>query len=314
MTRYLLARTVGAFVTLFCVSALAFFATALAPGNPAAVLLGNRATAERMAAVTHRLGLDKPLPVRYAIWLKDVLGGNLGTSNLSFKPVSDLIMSALPATLELAALSLLLAVVIAIPLGLLLAQSRRRWWARPLSAVVTLGISVPGFWVGLLLIALFSLTLRLLPSGGFVPLDRSLSGNLRSMVLPTVTLAVYLIPPLVRFVRLTAISVLGEDYVDTARAKGATASSILFRHVAPNTLIATLTFVGLQLGVLISGAIVVEIIFSIPGIGRLGMNAVLNRDYPVIQGVVLLAAAGYVLVNLVIDLLYAVIDPRIRRG
>jgi peptide/nickel transport system permease protein len=312
MAIYLLVRILGGVVTLFCVSALAFFATALAPGNPAAVLLGNLATPERIAAVTEQMGLDKPLPIRYAIWLKEMLQGNLGTSNLSFKPVNDLVLAALPPTLELAALSLLLAVVIAIPMGLILAQNRDRWWTRPLSGLVTLGISVPGFWVGLLLIVVFSMTLKLLPSGGYVPMSRSVSGNLRAMILPVLTLAIYLIPSLVRFVRVTAANVLREDYIDTARAKGAGAWRILLQHVAPNTLIPTITYIGLQLGVLISGAIVIEIIFSIPGLGRLGMNAVLNRDYPVIQGVVLLAATGYVVVNLLIDLAYSLIDPRIR--
>jgi len=312
MAIYMLGRIIGGLLTLLCVSALAFFATALAPGNPAAVLLGNMATPERVAAITKLMGLDQPLPMRYAVWLRETLQGNLGTSNLSFRPVNDLVLAALPATLELAIASLVLAVVIAIPLGLVLAQRRDRWWTRPISGIVTLGISVPGFWVGLLLIVLFSVTLKLLPSGGFVPLGRSLSGNLRSMVLPTLTLAIYLIPSLVRFVRVTAVSVLREDYIDTARAKGVGPTAILLRHVAPNTLITTITYIGLQLGVLISGAIVVEIIFAIPGLGRLGLNAVLNRDYPVIQGVVLLAAAGYVVVNLAIDLTYALIDPRVR--
>lgn len=312
MGQFLLGRIVGGLVTLVCVSALAFFATALAPGNPAAVLLGNMATPERIEAVTRQMGLDQPLPVRYGIWLRETLAGNLGTSNLSFKPVHELLAAAIPATLELALLSLVLAVIVAIPLGLLLAQNRDRWWSRPISALVTLGISVPGFWVGLLLIVLFSQTFKLLPSGGYVPVAKSLSGNLRSMVLPVLTLAIYLIPALVRFVRVTAIGVLREEYVDTARSKGLHPAAILLRHVAPNTLITTITYIGLQLGVLISGAIVVEIVFSIPGIGRLGMNAVLNRDYPVIQGVVLLAATGYVVVNLIVDLTYAMVDPRVR--
>jgi peptide/nickel transport system permease protein len=312
MGQFLIGRIAGGVLTLFCVSALAFFATALAPGNPAAVLLGNMATPERIEAVTRQMGLDQPLPVRYGIWLRETLSGNLGTSNLSFKPVNELLAAAIPATLELAILSLLLAVAVAIPLGLILAQNRNSWWSRPFSALVTLGISVPGFWVGLLLIVVFSLTLKLLPSGGFVPMTKSLEGNLRAMVLPVLTLAIYLVPSLVRFVRVTAISVLREDYIDTARAKGLNPIAILIRHVAPNTLITTITYIGLQLGVLISGAIVVEIVFSIPGLGRLGMNAVLNRDYPVIQGVVLLAATGYVLVNLLIDMTYALIDPRVR--
>ncbi|MBN9023665.1 MAG: ABC transporter permease, partial [Rhizobiales bacterium] len=177
----------------------------------------------------------------------------------------------------------------------------------PASSLITLGISVPGFWVGLMLIVFFSVTLKLLPSGGYIPPTKDLLGNLRSLVLPVTTLAIYLIPSLVRFVRVTAIGVLREDYVDTALAKGLRPSAILFRHVAPNTLLTTITFIGLQLGVLISGAVVVELIFSIPGLGRLGLNAVLNRDYPVVQGVVLVAATGYVGVNLLIDMTYALI-------
>lgn len=312
MAGFLFGRIVGGVFTLFCVSALAFFATALAPGNPAAVLLGNMATPERVEAVTRQMGLDKPLPVRYAMWLRETVQGNLGTSNLSFKPVNDLLLAALPPTLQLAFASLLLAVVIALPLGLMLAQNERKWWTRPTTALVTLGVSVPGFWVGLLLIITFSVWLKLLPSAGYVPLSKSVSGNLRSMVLPVVTLAIYLVPPLTRFVRITALEVLREAYIDTARAKGIHPLAILLRHVAPNTLLTTITYIGLQLGVLISGAIIVEVIFSIPGLGRLGMNAVLNRDYPVIQGVVLVAACGYVVVNLVIDMAYAFIDPRVR--
>lgn len=312
MATFLFGRVLGGLATLFCVSALAFFATALAPGNPAAVLLGNMAAPERVEAVTRQMGLDRPLPVRYLVWLRETLQGNLGTSSLSFKSVNELLLAALPPTLELALASLTVAIVVALPLGLLLAQNERRWWSRPTSALITVGISVPGFWVGLLLIITFSVWLKLLPSAGYVPMSRSLWGNLRSMVLPTATLAIYLIPPLVRFVRVTALDVLREPYIDTARAKGVKPLSILLRHVAPNTLITTITYIGLQLGVLISGAIVVEVIFSIPGIGRLGMNAVLNRDYPVIQGVVLVAACGYVLVNLAIDLAYAFLDPRVR--
>lgn len=312
MAGFLFGRIVGGVFTLFCVSALAFFATALAPGNPAAVLLGNMATPERVEAVTRQMGLDKPLPVRYAMWLRETVQGNLGTSNLSFKPVNDLLLAALPPTLQLAFASLLLAVAIALPLGLMLAQNERKWWTRPTTALVTLGVSVPGFWIGLLLIITFSVWLKLLPSAGYVPLSKSVSGNLRSMVLPVVTLAIYLVPPLTRFVRITALEVLREAYIDTARAKGIHPLAILLSHVAPNTLLTTITYIGLQLGVLISGAIIVEVIFSIPGLGRLGMNAVLNRDYPVIQGVVLVAACGYVVVNLVIDMAYAFIDPRVR--
>jgi len=312
MAGYIFGRVIGGLITLLCVSALAFFATALAPGNPAAVLLGNMATPERVEAINKLMGLDQPLLVRYGVWLREVLQGNLGNSNLSFRPVLGLIGAALPATLELAALSLVVAVLISIPLGLLMAHKHNSWWMRPLSGFVTLGISVPGFWVGLLLIVIFSVWLHLLPSGGFVPLTRNLGGNLRSLILPTLTLVIYLTPSLVRFVRVAAAAVLREDYVDTARAKGAGIGRIMLRHVAPNTLISTITYIGLQLGLLISGTIIIEVIFAIPGIGRLGMSAVLNRDYPVIQGVVLVAATGYVVVNLLVDLAYSLIDPRVR--
>jgi peptide/nickel transport system permease protein len=312
MLGYLAGRLAGAVLTLACVSALAFFATALAPGSPASVLLGNMATPERVAAVEKQLGLDQPLPTRYVLWLGQTVQGNLGTSNLSFRPVTDLVAAALPVTLELATLSLVLAVLTGVPAGLVLAQQRERCWTKYAIAAITLGVSVPGFWVGLLLILAFSVGLRMLPSGGYVSFARSPWENLRHMVLPAVSLAIYLAPALVRFVRVAAQAVLREEYIDTARAKGIGAARVLFRHVAPNTLIVTLTYIGLQLGVLISGAIVIEVIFALPGIGRLGMSAVLNRDYPVIQGVVLLAATAYVLVNLLVDLAYGLIDPRVR--
>jgi peptide/nickel transport system permease protein len=311
MLRYLVRRLAGALFTLLLVSALAFFATALAPGNPASVLLGNMATPERVAAVSRQFGLDKPLPTRYLLWLNQTLHGNLGTSNLSFQPVASLLGSALPVTLELAALSLALAVLVAFPAGLALAQQRERRWTKFTMAAITLGISVPGFWVGLLLIVVFAVELRVLPSGGYVSLSEDPLGNLRCMVLPTLSLAIYLIPALVRFVRVEAQGVFREEYIDTARSKGVSARRLLLRHVGPNTLVVTLTYIGLQLGVLISGAIVIEVIFALPGIGRLGLTAVMNRDYPVVQGVVLVAAVGYVVVNLLVDLAYGLIDPRI---
>ena len=312
MLRHLARRLAGALIALLCVTTLAFFATALAPGSPASVLRGNMATPERVAAVSRQLGLDKPLPTRYLLWLEQTAQGNLGTSNLSFQPVADLLGAALPVTLELAFLSLALSVLVAFPAGLLLAQHRHRMWTRPAMAAITLGVSVPGFWVGLILIVAFAVKLRLLPSGGYVAFSRDPLANLRHMVLPTVSLAIYLAPALVRFVRVAAQMVLREEYIDTARSKGISPARVLLHHVAPNTLVVTLTYIGLQLGVLISGAIVIEVIFALPGIGRLGMSAVLNRDYPVIQGVVLVAATAYVAVNFLVDIAYGLIDPRIR--
>lgn len=312
MGRYLIGRLTGAAIALLGVSTLAFFATALAPGNPAAVLLGTMATPERVAVVSKQLGLDKPLPFRYVRWLEEAILGNLGTSNINLKPVTSLLADALPITLELAAISLFLAVLTGMPAGLFLAQRNDRRWARPVLACITLGVSVPGFWVGLMLIIFFAVGLGVLPSGGYMPVTEGLVLNLKHMALPALTLSIYLTPALVRFVRVTALRILREDYIKTARSKGISGNRILLYHVAPNTLIPTLTYIGLQLGVLVSGAIVIEVVFALPGLGRLGLNAVLNRDYPVIQGVVLVVASGYVIANLLVDLAYGFVDPRVR--
>ena|SRR5579883_32245 len=312
MMRYLVQRFVSALVVLLGVSVLSFMTTALIPGNPAEVLLGTEATPERLAAATHELGLDQPLWVRYGLWLQHILRGDLGISTLSQQPVASLLGTALPVTLELTLFSLLLAVAFALPVGPWIGVHSRRWWTRPLMFTITLGISVPGFWVGLMLIVLFAVKLNLLPPGGYVPFVDDPLGNLRYMLLPAVTLSLYLAPPLVRFLRSSSIGVLREDYVKTARSKGLSGRRVLFRHVVPNALIPALTYLGLQLGVLISGAIVTEVIFALPGMGSLGLHSILDRDYPVVQGVVLVIAAGYVVANMLIDLAYTLVDPRVR--
>ncbi len=314
MARFVIGRTTGALITLLVISVLCFFTIAMVPGNPAEVMLGTYATPERLAAVQHEFGLDRPLVVRYGYWLKETVQGNLGESVLSHQPVTKLLADALPVTLELTGLALLLAIVFALPVGLRLATNRDRWWARPAMFGITLGISVPGFWVGLMLIEIFAVTWGILPAGGYVPFRDDPVGNIKSMILPSITLSLYLGPPLVRFVRSTAVGVLHEDFIKTARTKGISDRAILNRHVKPNALIPTVTFLGLQLGALISGAIVTEVIFSLPGMGRLGLNAILSRDYPVVLGVVLVVAMGYVLVNLLVDLSYGLIDPRVRAG
>lgn len=312
MALYLLRRLTSSLVTLLGVSVLAFFTTALVPGNPAEVLLGTEATPARLAAVTHEFGLDKPIWVRYLLWLEHVLRGDFGISTLSQQPVASLLTNALPVTLELSFFSLFLATAFALPVGLWLGDKNRHWWTRPIMFVITIGVSVPGFWVGLMMIVIFAVKLGVLPPGGYVPFTEDPAGNLQHMILPSVTLALYLTPPLVRFLRSTVVSVLRDDYIKTARAKGISGNRVLFRHIAPNSLIPTITYVGLQVGVLISGAIVTEVIFALPGMGSLGLNAILNRDYPVVQGVVLVVAAGYVLANVIVDMAYTVIDPRVR--
>jgi peptide/nickel transport system permease protein len=208
----------------------------------------------------------------------------------------------------------IVSVLVAVTLGLLLAEAAEKWWSRPVMGLLGLGISVPGFVVGILLIIAFAVEVHVLPSGGYVSFASSPIENLKDMVLPTVTLSVYVAPALTRFVRARSVEVLREEYIDVARSKGMSRRRLLLLHVAPNTAVMSLTYLGLQVGALLSGAIVTEVIFSLPGMGATGLNALLNRDYPIVQGVVLLVGAGYVIVNLVVDLVYGVVDPRIRRG
>jgi peptide/nickel transport system permease protein len=309
---YLLRRIASALLALLGISLLAFCTTALVPGNPAEVLLGTEATPDRVRALTHSLGLDKPLPDRYFYWLRSALHGDLGASTLSHQAVTTLLLSSLKVTFELTLLSALLALLVAIPLGLLLGSRNDRWWTPHVMFGVTIGMSVPGFVTGLILIIVFSVRLGWFPAGGFVPFTVDPLENLRHMVLPAVALALWLAPPLARFLRATTVGVMREEYVMTATAKGMSNRRLLARHVAPNAGIPMITYFGLQLGTLIGGAIVTEVIFALPGMGRLGLNSILDRDYPVVQGVVLVVAAGYIVVNLAIDLLYGVIDPRVR--
>jgi peptide/nickel transport system permease protein len=309
---YLFRRLVSAFFALIGVSILAFCTTALVPGNPADVLLGTYASPERVREVTHALGLDKPLPERYLYWIRDALQGKLGESTLSHQPVTSLVFDSLRVTFELSLVATILALLIAVPLGLFIGSRSNRWWTPHAMFGVTIGMSVPGFVTGLVLIIVFSVKLGWFPPGGYVPISSDPIGNFRSMVLPAVTLALWLAPPLTRFLRATTVGVMREDYVTTARSKGMSNRRLLARHVAPNAGIPMITYLGLQLGTLIGGAIVTEVIFALPGMGRLGLNAILDRDYPVVQGVVLVVAAGYIAVNLLIDLLYGVIDPRVR--
>lgn len=312
MISYLLRRILSALLALFGVSILAFCTTALVPGNPADVLLGTYASPERVREITHQLGLDQPLPVRYYHWLSEALHGSLGESTLSHQAITTLVGDAVRVTLELAALSSFLAVIVAVPIGLVIGSKNDRRWTRHVMFVLTIGMSVPGFVTGLILIIIFSVDLGWFPPGGYVPFTVDPVENLRSMVLPSVTLALWLAPPLARFLRATTVGVMREDYMTTAKSKGMSDRRLLARHVSPNAGIPMITYFGLQLGTLISGAIVTEVIFALPGMGRLGLNAILDRDYPVVQGVVIIVAGGYIVVNLAIDILYGIIDPRVR--
>lgn len=312
MGAYLIRRLLGLIPVLLVISVVTFLTTALVRGDAASVLLGPTATPERAAEVRQRFGLDQPLPIRYAKWLGQVVQGDLGNSILNRQSVTSLVGSALRVTLQQIVLAMAMAAVIALLVGIIAATFRGTWVDRLLMGFALIGTSVPTFWLGLLLIYIFSVRYKLLPPSGFVPFSEDPIGNLRSMVLPTVALGIYLAGPLARFVRSSLIETLQSQFVMTARAKGLDEQSVMRGHALKNALIPSVTFAGLQVGGLLGGAIVTEIVFSLPGTGSLALNGILNRDFPVVQGVVLVVACGYVLINIGIDLIYVLLDPRIK--
>jgi peptide/nickel transport system permease protein len=308
---YLIRRLLGLIPVLLFISVVTFLTTALVRGDAASVLLGPTATPERTAEVRKRFGLDQPLPIRYAKWMGQVVQGDLGSSILNRQSVTSLVGSALRVTLEQIVFAMLIAAVIALLVGITAALWRDTWVDRLLMGFALIGTSVPTFWLGLMLIYVFSVRWKLLPPSGFVPFSQDPVANLRSMVLPAFALGVYLAGPLARFIRSSLIEVLQTQYVTTARAKGLAERRVVRGHALKNALIPTVTFAGLQVGGLIGGAIVTEVVFALPGTGSLALNGILNRDFPVIQGVVLAVACGYVLINIGVDLVYVLLDPRI---
>ena len=312
MGAYLTRRVLGLVPVLLFISVVTFLTTALVRGDAASVLLGSTATPERVAEVRKRFGLDQPLPVRYVKWLGQVLQGDLGHSILNRQSVTSLVGSALRVTLEQIVLAMLIAGVIALTVGIAAAVFRGTWVDRLLMSFALVGASVPTFWLGLVLIYVFSVRWKLLPPSGFVPFTQDPIANLRAMVLPSFALGIYLAGPLARFIRSGLIETLQAQFVTTARAKGLGESNVMRGHALKNALIPTVTFVGLQVGGLVSGAIVTEVVFSLPGTGSLALNGILNRDFPVVQGVVLVVACGYVLINIGVDIVYVLLDPRIK--
>jgi peptide/nickel transport system permease protein len=296
---------------LLVISIVTFLTTALIRGDAASVLLGPTATPERVAEVRQRFGLDQPLPVRYVRWMGQVVQGDLGNSVLNKQPVTSLVASALRVTLQQIVMAMLLAVVIALAVGITAALFRGTWVDQLLMGFALIGTSVPTFWLGLLLIYVFAVRYQILPPSGFVPFTENPVANLRSLLMPSFALGVYLAGPLARFVRSSLIETMQAQFITTARAKGLAERGVLRGHALKNALIPSVTFAGLQIGGLLSGAIVTEVVFSLPGTGTLALNGILNRDFPVVQGVVLVVACGYVLINIVVDFAYILLDPRI---
>lgn len=314
MWRFVLRRGAQAAVVLLGVSLIVFALVQLVPGDPIRSSLGTRFDPETYAALRERAGFDRPLPVQYLTYVGGALTGDLGVSFRTGQPVTTALMERLPATLSLAATALLVALLIAVPLGIVSALRSGRAADHVATVVSQIGVSVPDFWMAILLILLFSGTFGLLPPSGYESLFEDPVAWAEHMVLPAVTIGVVSGAILTRFIRAAVLESLGEDYVRTARSKGLRESLVLRRHVLRNALIPIITVTGVQLASLLGGVIVVEVVFAWPGLGRLTLDAVGSRDYPVLQGAVLLFAALFLLVNLLVDVLYAAVDPRIRYG
>jgi peptide/nickel transport system permease protein len=305
-------RTLIALVTLVLATIVVFAAVHALPGGPAVALSANSTNPAALAATMHRYGFDQPLPVQYGRWLGQVLRGQFGTSPITDIPVSTQLAQRIPITLELAVLSLAFAIVIGVPAGVAAAVRAGRFADYAGSALALGGLSIPHFWFGIVAILVFAVHLHVLPSGGFAPLSAGIGANLSHMLMPAVVLGTGLAAVLMRQTRAAMIEALGTDYVRTARAKGMREWQVIWVHALRNSLITVVTVVGLQLGTLIAGIVTVEEVFNIPGIGQLTLDSVYQRDYPTLQGVVLLTAASYIVVNLLTDISYTLINPRIR--
>jgi len=306
-----LAQTVP---TLFLITGIVFLVVYFIPGDPAAVILGQGATPDAVASVRQQMGLDDPLPVRYGVWLRHVLAGDLGESSISRQPVWTLLGRALPVTAYLAGFSLLIALLIAVPTGILAALKRNTWADVACTTWALLGVSIPGFWLGIQFVYLFGARLQWVPLQGYVGPRDDLGNSVRTMLLPALTLGVFLSGPLMRYLRGSVLQTLSQEYVTVARAKGLAERRVVLRHVLRNSLIPFVTVLGVQLGYLLGGAVVIETVFTLPGIGYLAVGAINDRDYPVVQGVVLVVATAFVLINILVDVVTSVLDPRIRAG
>jgi len=313
MGRYIIVRLIGLLPVLILVALLTFMLIYFTPGDPASVMLGTEATPERVADLRAQLGLDKPFLEQFKDWTIRVLHGDLGKSYFLNRPVSVSILERLPATFTLAITSLILAIIIGVPLGIMAAVKQGSILDGIIMTFAITGISIPRFWLGLLMIILFSVILRWLPSGGYVPLSENFLQGLRRLIMPAMSLGFAQAALIARMTRSSMLEVIRQDYITTARAKGLKEYTVITKHVFMNITTNLITIVGLSFGVLLGGAVIVETVFVYPGVGRLVVQAVQNRDYPLIQGILLIIASSYVIVNLLTDLLYPIFDPRMRK-
>jgi peptide/nickel transport system permease protein len=311
---FIVRRLIEAVPVVFLATVLIFLGLRLLPGDPALILAGQDATPETLTAIRQANGLDAPLPVQYVIWLQNAARGNLGVSFFTRAPVSQLIAQRAPATFELGVAGMLLTVLLGIPSGILAAVGHHRPGDWLISAFNGLAVAVPGFWLGILAILLFSLVLGWLPPGGRGDLMRDPLLEMKFLLLPAVTLALPGAAGLSRLVKASMLEVLSDDYVRTARAKGVAESGVIWRHALRNGMVPVATIMGLQFGRLLGGAVITESVFSWPGIGRLIRDSIGNRDYAVVQACLLLLVMLFVVINLLTDVAYGILDPRIRLG
>jgi peptide/nickel transport system permease protein len=309
---FLVQRALISVVTLFAITVVVFTGVRLIPGDPARVLAGTEADEAGLEEIRQKYGLRDPIPVQYLRWLGLLLRGDLGESIRTRESVSRVVALKLPITLQLACYALLVAVAIALPAGVFAAVRRNTVWDYLASGASLCGVSIPNFWLGIMLILLLAVRLGWLPASGFVPLRQDPVGNTQRMLMPAFVLGVALAAVLMRQTRNSMIEVLSADYIRTAWSKGLPPRAVVLRHAVRNGLIPVITLLGLQMGALISGAVVTEQIFVVPGFGRLILEAVFTRDYPLVQGVVLITASAYVGINLLVDVSYSLVNPRIR--
>lgn len=299
-------------VVMAIVAVIVFVLTRAASGDPISVLLGDQATAEDVLRVEKEYGLDKPLPVQFGIWVSQVLQGNLGQSIFLQRPVTQALWERAEPTALLTLMSVGLAALIGVPLGIVSAVFRGKTIDQFFTTIAMLGASIPSFWFGLILIQVFAVSLGWFPVSGYGAPDANLSERVHALILPAAVLGILNSALIIRFTRASMLDVLGEDYVRTARSKGLSESTVVLKHALRNALVPIVTVLGLTLAMMIGGAVVTETVFGLPGVGNLVVSAVLRRDYPVIQGALLVVAGIYVVINFLIDLLYVAVDPRVK--
>ncbi|WP_019138212.1 ABC transporter permease [Peptoniphilus timonensis] len=312
MSKILFKKLISLFLTLFFVSLIIFFVFQVLPGNPAEIILGTEADEAQVLALEKELGLDKPILVRYANWIKDILKFNMGTSLKYQVPVKDLFFKKLPVTLYLTFFSLFLSLIIAIPLSIQITAKSDKWYASIITAITQLGISIPSFWLAFLLIYVFAVKLGWFNTLSYNAMSGNFSQKLYKFFLPSLAIAIPNIATIIRYMQSAILDEINKDYVRTARMKGLLLKDILYKHVLRNALIPVITIIGISITSSVGGSLIVENVFSLPGIGSLIVQSISSRDFPLIQSVVFAVAFMVIIINLIVDILYRIVDPRIR--